>query len=720
MSLRAGLSRIGLARLRGLPKSVPSSRLFSTASSSAGRYLASLKADIQNTDVIHRDYPSLTKEIALSKQTKNSFLKKHDIESILEALAISGLPKDLDRIDEILSDMTKFYNLPPTSETHTIILRGLIQNGTFKAVKLWLENMPKKPGCVNPTLEQYHMVIEAGPRLGVFDNMIHLVRRIMHCKPTNETFKLLAQTRWFTTRDYGIPLPAAFTYVFLYMKESGLPYDTTVPDMISAMYLDNQHVDYAEEVLALYHETYSDILEPELIRENEWLLRIYSAVKEGGVASGLKLVAQYLEEGGNRSVRLLGAFMQRITRFDQLCKIRDKLGIEPSQAQWSTILLQSIKNGVVPETMECYNQLRGEGVMPTANAVSRMVQYMLATPSDDAIDNSIKVFTEFTSTLPGKCDLLPRETQRSLADLFSTMLREISQLSEEYAPVKESILREARSRKITLQNSSAYLTVVSMNSALSEDAAMETYRENKHVLDEAGYLAILDVLSQVSWRDRKEPQVPNISFYFEVVKDMKAARYPITNTVYLMLLRALARLAKRTSRNVGYLHLRARTLSVARQTHDLITLDSTISPNSTLWNALLNSYRLLEAFPEALRVWDTMYISRTFDRSSVKLILMACREAGGLDMARQIKTKLDKTGFIFDNYQWKFWIACLCDAGRTNEALRDMCTVVKDPDPEMAHVILDGLKPSTKEKVMTAIAKHHPGLYDVLLQEVQK
>ncbi|KIK70708.1 hypothetical protein GYMLUDRAFT_184601 [Collybiopsis luxurians FD-317 M1] len=720
MSLRVGLARIGFSRLPKSPYRLY--RLASTLPSSLDQYLSSLKANTHNIDAIHRNYPLLTWEITQSKQLFGGpLLHNNELESILETLALSALPEDLSRIEQILSDMINVYNLPPTTETHTVIIRALIQRATFQTVKHWLEQMPKKPGGVKPTIDHYHVVLEAGPRFCSFKNMMQLVRdmRESDCEPTDDTFKLLAHARWLTTtRVSRIPLPADFTSMFQNMKETGIPYNTAVADMLNVMYLDKQRVRYAEEIVALYNEIYSDLLSPELLWENEWLLRISAAVKEGGMTSGLKLLPKYLEEGGQPSIRLLGVFMQRISRLDQLRSLRDKLDVEPSLEQWSMILLQRIKIGGVSETVECYNRIRDEGVMPTAYAVSRLIQSVLASPLDDSIDTSLKIFTDFTATLPERCDLLPREMQRFLADLFSTLLREVSQRSEEeYVAVKQSILRQAEIHTVSLQNASAYLTAVSMGSARSEADAMEVYRESKHVLDEAGYLAVLEVLSRVSWSDRMEPKVPIISSYFEVVKDMKAARYSVTTAVYLILLRSLGQLAGRTMKSVGFYHLRHGVLSAIRQTHDLITLDSSIAPTSTLWNALLDNYRRLESFPDALRVWDTMYVSRTFDRASVNIILTTCREAGGVDMARQIKTKLEKTGFLFDNYNWKAWIACLCDAGKMNDALRDLCTVVKNPDPEMAHIILERLKPDIKPRVMAAIQKHQPKLHHTLLRE---
>ncbi|KAJ3721704.1 hypothetical protein C8R42DRAFT_668250 [Lentinula raphanica] len=662
MSFRAGIYRTVLAQHKRVQKPAPRSWLhYQFASSSApsrssiGSYSASLKAELQNTHVIHRDYPLLTWELTHAKQPhQKPPLDKNDIETMLETLALSGMPEDLSRIEQILSDMSN--------------------KRTFQSVKLWLEHMPKKPGGVKPTAGHYHLVLEAGPRFCSFKNMMQLVHE-MHqrgCEPTFDTFKLLAQARWLTTtRVSRIPLPSDFVPIFQHMKEIGLPYDTTLADMLQAMYLDKQRIRYAEEIMTLYNETFSDLLSPELLWENEWLLRISAAVKEGGVVGGLKLIPKYREEGGSPSVRTLGAFMQRITRFEHLCNVRDQLGVTPSRDQWSMLLLRCIKRDNYSEMLDCYDQVRKAGVMPTASAISRLVQSVLASPLSDALDKSLKIFTDFTDSLPDRCDLLERETQRSIADVFAAMLREVTQRSDEHTPIRGLILREADEHRVALHSASAYLTA---------NDAMETYRESKHILDEAGYLTVLDILSRISWSDRMEPQVPNISFYFEVVKDMKAARYSITTTVYLVLLR-------RTSSRIGFLHLRSDTLAATRQTHDLITLDSSITPNT-------KNYRLLGAFPDALRVWDTI----------VNIILTTCREAGG--------TKLERTGFTFDNYNWKAWITCLCDAGRMNDALRYMCTVVKNPDPEMAHIILARLKPDIKPN-------HQPKLHDALLQEAQ-
>ncbi|KAF5388531.1 hypothetical protein D9757_004652 [Collybiopsis confluens] len=724
MSLRVALTRVCISRPRGFQKSISNfHRLASTASGSVAKYLSSLKSDIHNKDVIHRDYPLLTWEVARSQHlSRDSLLDREELDSMLEALAMSALSEDLLRMEQILSDMINVYNLPPTPETHSVIIRALIQRATFQTVKHWLEQMPKKAGGVKPTLNHYHTVLEAGPQFCSFKNMMQLVRdmRQSGCEASDDTFKLLAHARWLTTtRVSRIPLPADFSSIFQYMRDTGIPYNPAVADMLYAMYLDKHRIRYADEVIVLYNQIYADLLSPESLWENGWLLRFSAAVKEKGVTSGLKLLPRYLEEGGQPSTRLLGVFMQRISRFSHLCSLREKLDVEPSQEQWSMILLQYIKNGSVPDIVECYTRIRSEGVTPTAYAVSRLIQSILASPSEDSIDTAMKIFTDFTAELPQHCDLLPRESQRSLADLFSTLLQELSEVSQEkYADTKQLILREAEIRRISLQNASAYLTAISMNSARSEADAMEVYRESKHVLDEAGYLAVLDTLSRISWSDRLEPKVPTVALYFEVVKDMKAARFSVTAAVYLIILRSLGQLAGRTTRSVGFFHLRPIVLSVTRQTHDLITLDSSVTPTSSLWNALLDNYRRLESFPDALRVWDTMYVSRVFDRTSVNIILRTCREAGGVDMARQIKTKLEKSGFGFDNYNWKAWIACLCDAGRMNDALRDMCTAVKNPDPEMARIILGRLDPDVKPRVMDAIQKHQPRLHDALVREM--
>lgn len=561
MSLRVGLSRISRSRPNPVARSLLYRHLNSSANvpASVTRYLTSLKADIENTAIIHRDYPLLRWEFDqgnLQSLQSARLLDKNEIETMLQTLALSAHPEDLSRIEQILSDMTKVFNLPPTPETHAVIIRALIQKGSFQTVKLWLEHMPKKPGGVKPTLYHHHLVLEAGPQFCSFKNMEQLVQdmRQRGCEPVDETFKHLALARWLTTtRVSRIALPADFTPIFEDMKDTGLPYNTTIAEMLSAMYLDKQRFRYAEEIMALYNQVYSDLISPELIWENEWLLRFSSAVNDGDIGGGLRLLPKYLEEGGKPSVRLLGVFMKRISRLDRLCTVRDQLGVVPSPEQWSMVLLQCIKRGGISETMECYNRIRAEGVMPTANTVSRLIQFIATTHFDDAhaaIENCIQVFKEFLTSLPDRCDQLPRETQRSLADLYSTMLKELSQLpsqqlSEEYMSMQESVFRDAEIRKIPLQSASAYLTAISMRAAHSEGEAMEAYRESKHVLDEAGYLAVLDVLSRISWSDRMEPHVPRISFYFEIVKDMKAARYSITTEVYLILLRSLGQLADR-------------------------------------------------------------------------------------------------------------------------------------------------------------------------------
>ncbi|CAD0094912.1 unnamed protein product, partial [Aureobasidium mustum] len=106
--------------------------------------------------------------------------------------------------------------------------------------------------------------------------------------------------------------------------------------------------------------------------------------------------------------------------------------------------------------------------------------------------------------------------------------------------------------------------------------------------------------------------------------------------------------------------------------YNQLKLDFNIEPNTLLQNALMKAYTSCESPRTALGFWDDIASSREGPNiNSIHLAMRACEDAPwGDEKARQIWTKLSRTGIELDQDLWASYAAALVGNGNADNAIR--------------------------------------------------
>ncbi|KAG9957367.1 hypothetical protein KCU61_g9180, partial [Aureobasidium melanogenum] len=105
--------------------------------------------------------------------------------------------------------------------------------------------------------------------------------------------------------------------------------------------------------------------------------------------------------------------------------------------------------------------------------------------------------------------------------------------------------------------------------------------------------------------------------------------------------------------------------------YNQLKLDFNIEPNTLLQNALMKAYTSCESPRTALGFWDDIASSREGPNiNSIHLAMRACEDAPwGDEKARQIWTKLNRTGIELDQDLWASYAAALVGNGNVDNAI---------------------------------------------------
>lgn len=305
--------------------------------------------------------------------------------------------------------------------------------------------------------------------------------------------------------------------------------------------------------------------------------------------------------------------------------------------------------------------------------------------------------------------------------IYTVLLRTISKKVhiKKYFPVVFSLLDDIKARKGDVDMRFATVSVVTilLRSSSASHEAFGLYRRFKETavgrnLDAKGYEAVLSAFCQCG----SATSIPSPRHYFTIVKDMRAAGHEITPVVYTILLRQLTDCIKllppESFNELG---------AVIRRVHNHLTLDAFITPDVALWNQLMDAYQRAGMFGDAVRIWETLYITGIYDDASVSIILDACGFARSWKTASEVCMKLSRVGFKFNQRVWNTWIECLCRMGRLNDAVKAACLEMgKDrddvaPDLQTVQILLSFATKCNQEKeVRGRIQRYLPDLWKTL------
>ncbi|KAF8078886.1 pentatricopeptide repeat-containing protein [Lyophyllum atratum] len=752
MSFSSGLTR--LAALRNLTRVVHHAprtlalRANSTVAHDVGVISSTLVQRLHSRNpisAIHTYYPALVAELQKTATTSSSkpppSLTYPQLVTLLDVLATSGRPADLQRIEEILHDMPTMFGFEVTIDIHTVIIRGLIKYGNDHTIHRWLLSMPSRPVPFTPTLEQFHMFLEACLELSPFKFIRHAIRTMRQtgCKPTNETFKYLIHSRWdVATQEQKVPHVAVFSSILDDMKIQNARYDPSIENLLYQNYSDRGFVKWAEEIKAEYHTRFLDVQTLQKTQEIEWNSELSRTAQSQGVKAAIALFSKELEpKGCVPSPEVFRAILRHSRTMDDIRTIQTEFALPLTVDHWSIVITNCVRAGKIADALSIYEDSKTAGVVPDAALVHPLLRALCQTavkpPTEESLDDALAIYRDLAEVASPSS--APKETynEHSVgpdAGIYQTLLRGLASSSnlEKYFPIAKSLLDDMETHKISMTDSfvASSIIVLFMRRADTLSDALDVYYGLRSSLDEKGYAIVLNAFCKLSFGD--ELHVPSLSSYFEIVKDMRRAGLEITIEVYTILLHHLAATATKL-RNPAVqapAALRDQLIGTTRRVHDFLTLDAAVSPDEQVWNQLMDTYQRLGCFGDAYRVWDTMYLSGRFNHVSVSIILDACGYAGGWQAAKKITTQLFRDRFSFNLHNWNTWIECLCRLRRMNDALKVVClemgknenTVV--PDIETARILIKFARRDNQEAiVLERLKRYLPELWTLLPEDLR-
>ncbi|KAH7930429.1 hypothetical protein BV22DRAFT_1054975 [Leucogyrophana mollusca] len=689
-----------------------------------------------NIPEIHKRYGPLSRALK-GTAPKEAVLDQSQVSSILVALASSGRPFDLELIETILADMRPLFGVVIAPIIHTRIIRGLIKRGNSQTVLHWLMSMPRKPGNIIPTIRHWHMYLH---HLSDTRQLASLRRAVSQMpksgrKPSTETFILVFEALFKSAAHLR-----EFREILDLMTDMCLPYEPSIDAVIYDGFVKQNLHQHASQFRHEYR-TRSDFYTkgkglPPPVDWNSALEK--EAEGRGGVQSAVALCKTFAEEGYTVIPHTLTVILRRSDNVDELRYAESRLNLKATALQWALLINNAVRKGDIPKAMAIYRDFQTTGIPPDAPLVHPLIRALCGSTfkeqNDAAIDDALELYRDLALAqpvtpaadgvdVPSAFSVPPRHSTGPDTSLYDTILRALGTSADpsKYLPIARSLLEDMKARNILLEGSMAIASVVIilMRCASSYDDALQSYKkmcrgEGSFQPDDKGYQAILHTLCQLSFPG--ETALPSVWHYFEIVKDMRAIGHEITSPVYTILLRRLAQLAADLPDE-----WRATLAGSVRRVHDFLTLDPYITPDTALWNQLMDTYQRVGLFAEAYRIWEMMFISGTFNHASVSVILDACGYARAWPTAMQVCLKLKRIGFRFNQRTWNTWVECMCRMGKLNDAVKAVCLEMgqdqTDVAPDLDTIkILMGFAGHTnqQDEVISRIKRYLPELWQTL------
>lgn len=314
--------------------------------------------------------------------------------------------------------------------------------------------------------------------------------------------------------------------------------------------------------------------------------------------------------------------------------------------------------------------------------------------------------------------------QRCYTRIYNTLLRALSaplsmktssrdtggEVQEEYTKLSMDLLSAMEARGLVPDNRTVCsILLLRFRRAANHEEAFELYRtlvtklEAAHarglavfdsdsdsdssltsstqpLLDLRGYRMVLNAFGRLSFPSAPVAPAP---LWFAIVKDMRERGHPVTIEDYTIYLGGI--LAQTTSpftlhrTAIGFASPQdeeARVeamMACVKHLHKRLVLDVTIVPDATLMNTLMNAYQHLGAFDDAMKVFNTMWLSNRVDDITPVIVFDACGHARRPREATMIWCKLVEKGWKFDKHTLDTWVECLCRLGNVEAACKFVC-----------------------------------------------
>lgn len=478
--------------------------------------------------------------------------------------------------------------------------------------------------------------------------------------------------------------------------------------------------------------------------------RLSSAASTHGKWSAVRLYEEFKQSGYKANKWTFFAVINDSFDANLLRFYEKALGRKASSAVWAKLIRNAYAKSNNAAVLALYDTALKSGVRPTNALLHPVIRVLcsggLRPPTEASIDKALRLYQDFVKINQGlgdtsavgvapetqdgaKGSLTESESTTPDTAIYNTLLRALASSSDikKYFPIALSLLEDLHAHKATMDPmTTTSLIVLLMRTSPTYEEAYKAYRsvyrseDGQNRLDAEGYAVILHTFcNKVA---AGNAPVPPAHLYFKIIQDMRAAGYPISAKVYTVILQRLAVLATKARGTASLEDRQAELVLLAaqiRRVHDALRLDP-ITPDTALWNQLMDTYQRAQCFSDALATWELLYHSAQHDNASVSVILDACAYANAYGIATKIWDNLMTTQFTLNLHNWKTWLECLCRMGQVEEAVKALCLEMGSgkgpravtPDVHCAQLVLSfASRENEEEVVLQRIQQYLPNIW---------
>lgn len=718
-------------------------RLFSTPSTAFANYAFSdTRTGPRRSVLAAQDLAAICARYHLPQQQRESpgppvsgpsrSPNEQEVFKDLASLAASGRAGDVALLHTVLESFPVQCNLEVTSSTHATIFDSFLASGHSYAALQWLETMSTKPGKVPPSLSQWHAWIEAFGSFHQDTQFPSLFRSIVAsgCHPTPETY-LVALTSIFRAKHP--PNEPAVRKILRQAHQAGIPHSEGIISAVTRGYAAHRMVPIAEQIRTYYEKLYSRQTDP---RPGAVVLlgKTYALGKHRATVEAERLRSR----GFNPTPQTLRVLLAGSASVDDVRFWERTLQVKADVDGWLLIIQNCIQQTRSPDrAFQVYQEYITGGMTPTSKLVDPIVRLLcmktLRPPTESNVDRALLIYEDlFRATKSGEPS----------AVIYNTLISALvsTQNTRKYFPRALSLVEDMRSRGVEMDSMTATsITILLLRSSSTPTEAFHAYKQvfkrpdGKLALDAEGYAAVLNVFCRLTFgKGNISTAIPAWEQYFEIVRDMREAGFPVSVKVYSIILQQLGFAATKTRRSLSQTpqeeipYYQPTSGDIAdiryiqraiRRIHQILLTDAAVQPDTIAWNTLMDAYQRAGCLREAYRIWESLWLSRSFDNASISIMADACGHAGAHAEAVQIFPRILKSGFEMNIRNWNAWLECLCRLDRVREAVEVLCNEMGqngnvEPNEGSVRVILGFAKGKPGEtEVKKRIQDHYPELW---------
>lgn len=636
------------------------------------------------------------------------------------------------------------------------VFYDLYTKNTLNAAFRWLSALGEMKSVTYASqLSPWQKLLRARAKRYDFNGIVEILRRMheLGVPATGDTSQLIVNTLFSTRRSARGPLPPSYTGIRFLIKafaSCGYPYDPTTLSTLINGYARAGMKDAAQDVEVMYIARLGSPGLYSLEQLNSILAGFVERMDRHGMTSVYKYLARV---GLSPSETTFSVVLGRSDNLGDLKYWEDVLEMKATPRVIARMMEQRAKGN--KPNFQLYEYAVSTGIPLSGPMLHYVVKPLLTSrglekPTEKAIDQALDYYRAFIARLDAiegtgeghgdarhqddttkRIDLKDRDVYPSAAT-YQLLLRALNSAKNvsKYLPTAVSLVADMRRFNVQLDwQSATSVIIILMDASPTPEEAFRMYRliaqpegdlKKGPKLNEEGYVAILHAFCNLpTWPNG----IPSVQLYFDIINDMRKLRIPLGPKVYTIILAQMARLA--TAISTDDTAAREAIAKAIARVHNHLNLNPSFTPDTALWNQLMDAYQRAGCFAEACRIWQTLFASVRFNRASVSIILDACAFARAYDFAVRVYAALTEVEFPMNVRNWNTYLECLCRLGRLDEAMKVLCLEMTgrndgvEPDKESARILLKfAAKENRESEVRSRLKRFLPKLYHAVIESI--